>query len=107
MYKTLSFWYLWTAIVGEVIVSDNWKIVDVPYLINPFPASGDFPLLLIAFVNSLDQDQAGQSVGPDLDRNCLTVRWYSCKIFLKNLNVVKKSQQMTTKVWKITQHAKS
>ena len=55
-------------------MSDNWKIIDSHYLINPFPANGDFPLLLIAFVNHLDQDQAGQHVGPDLDRNCLTLR---------------------------------
>ena len=37
----------------------------------PFPASGDFCRLLILFANSLDPDQAGQNVGPDLDPNCL------------------------------------
>ena len=42
------------------------------YLINFLPASGDFCHLLITFVNNLDQDQAQQNVGPDLDLNCLT-----------------------------------
>ena len=28
--------------------------------------------LLITFANSLDADQAGQDVGPNLDPNCLT-----------------------------------
>ena len=32
-------------------------------------ASGDFCHLLIAFANSLDPDQEGQNVGPDLDPN--------------------------------------
>ena len=30
---------------------------------------GDFCCLLITFANSLDSDQAGQNVGPDLDPN--------------------------------------
>ena len=41
--------------------------------INSFSASGDFCLLLITFANSLDPDQAGQNVRPDLDPNCLTL----------------------------------
>ena len=36
----------------------------------------DFCCLLITFANSLDPDQASQSVGPDLDPNCLTPGWY-------------------------------
>ena len=32
--------------------------------------------LLITFANSFDPDQARQNVGPDLDPNCLTPRWY-------------------------------
>ena len=36
------------------------------------PASSDFCHLLITFANSLDPDQAGHIVGPDLDPNCLT-----------------------------------
>ena len=40
---------------------------------------------LITFANSLDPDQARQNVGPDLDPNCLTLLWYSWKIFLKEL----------------------
>ena len=32
--------------------------------------------LLITFANCLDSDKARQNVGPDLDPNCLTPRWY-------------------------------
>ena len=39
--------------------------------------------LLITFANSLDPDQARQSVGPDLDPNCLTLWWYSWKNFFE------------------------
>ena len=56
-----------------------------PLKVNSFPAVGDFCLLLINFANSLDPDQAWQNVGPDLDPNCLTLWWYSWKIFLKKL----------------------
>ena len=56
-----------------------------PYVINSFPASGDFCCLLITFANSLDPDQAQQNVGSDLDPNCLTLWWYSWKmIFWKS-----------------------
>ena len=40
---------------------------------NSLPANGDFGLSVIIFANRLDQDQTGQSVGPDLDPNCLTL----------------------------------
>ena len=46
--------------------------------------------LLITFANSLDPDQARHNVGPDLDPNCLTFRWYSKKNFSKKL-ILKKS----------------
>ena len=42
-------------------------------------------LLILTFANSLDPDQAQQSVGPDLDPNCLTLWCYSWKSFLKKL----------------------
>ena len=45
-------------------------------------ASSDFRHLLITFANSLDPDQDGQTVGPDLDSNHLTLI-----IFLKNVVV--------------------
>ena len=41
--------------------------------------------LLITFAKSLDQGQARQNVGPDLDPNCLTLWWYFRKIYLKML----------------------
>ena len=43
---------------------------------NSLPTSGNFCCLLITFANSLNPDQARQNVGPDLDPNCLTLRWY-------------------------------
>ena len=41
-------------------------------LITYSPSSGNFCCQLITFANSLDPDQARQTVGPDLDANCLT-----------------------------------
>ena len=58
-----------------------------------FLASGDFCRLLKTFANSLDPDQARQNVGPDLDPNCLTLWWYSWKIFLKKLILKKIHRQ--------------
>ena len=66
-----------------------------------------FFCLLITFADSLDWDQAQHFVGPDLDPNCLTLWWYSRKIFfLKKLIWKKKNPQMTKNACKITQHAK-
>ena len=64
---------------------------------NSFLARGDLCDLLITFANSLDPDQDGQNVGPDLDSNCLTLRWCSLKTFLKKLILKKKSRQTTPK----------
>ena len=75
------------------------------YVHNSFPASGGFCRLLITFANILDPDQARQNVGPDLDPNCLTLRCYSWKMFLKKVNFKKKSAD-DIKACKITQHAK-
>ena len=43
-----------------------------------------FPMLTISlchllktFANNFDPDQAQRNVAPDLDPNCLTLRWYS------------------------------
>ena len=54
---------------------DRFSLVGAQMLsvINSFPSSGDFCLLLIMIAFSLDPDQAGQNVGPDLDPNCLTL----------------------------------
>ena len=46
------------------------------FVFKSLPTGGDFCCLLITFANSLDQDQARQNVGPDLDPNCLTPGWY-------------------------------
>ena len=59
---------------------------------------------LIAFANSLDQNQARQNVGPDLDPNCLTFWWYSWQIFLKKFILEKNPDYK--KECKIIQHAK-
>ena len=69
-----------------VMIASWWNIrkaICYHIYLNSFPASGDFCRLLITFANSLDPDQARQNVGPDLDPNCLTLWWYSWKIFLK------------------------
>ena len=58
--------------------------------VNAFLASGNICRLLPIFANSLDQDQARQNVGPDLNRNCLTLCCYSGKNFWKKL-IFKKS----------------
>ena len=42
--------------------------------VNSSPAS-------FTFTSSLDPDQARQNVGPDLDPNCLIVRWYPERTF--------------------------
>ena len=49
--------------------------------------------LLITFANRLDPDQARQNVGPDLDPNCLTLKWYSKKNFSKMLILKKISRR--------------
>ena len=46
------------------------------FVLNSLPTRGEFCCLLITFANSLDPDQARQNVGPDLDPNCLILRWY-------------------------------
>ena len=53
------------------------KVVSTScFVFNSLPPRGDCCCLLITFANSLDPDQARQNVGPDLDLNCLTLRWY-------------------------------
>ena len=36
--------------------------------------------LLIIFANCLDPDQDQQNIGPDLDPNCLTLRYFLKKV---------------------------
>ena len=49
------------------------KVVSTScFVFNSLAAKGDSCPLLITFANSLDQDQARQDVGPDLDPTCLT-----------------------------------
>ena len=76
-------------------------------IFNSFPAGGGFCHLLITFANSLDPDKARQNVGPDLDPNCLTLWWYSRKIFFEKINLKKKRPTDDKKACKITKHAKS
>ena len=73
------------------------------YMLDSFPVSGYFCLLLTTFANSLDPDLARQNVGPDLDPNRLTLWWYSQKKFLKRL-ILTKNQPMTTKRMQIVKH---
>ena len=72
------------------------NLLPVYEKLNSFPTSGDVYCLLITFANSLDPDQAWRFVWPDLEPNCLTLWWYSWKIFLKKLFFFK-NPQMTKK----------
>ena len=101
--------WMWFLIIAEgitLILLHKWTRSRVCFIlllnqfvcINSFPASGDFFRLLITFANSLDPDQPRQNVGPvgpDLDPNCLTLWWYSWKIFLKKKRKIKNNSQMT------------
>ena len=55
------------TILTELFVS----LVSISIHFNSSPASGAFCCLLITFANSLNPDQAGQNIRPDLDPNCL------------------------------------
>ena len=48
---------------------------------NSLPASGNIGCLQITFANSLDPDQDGQNVSPDLDLKCLTLCMITFLIF--------------------------
>ena len=68
--------------------------------VNSFPPSGNFCLLLITFVNSLDIDQAQQNFGPDLDPNCLMVflkDFFFEKVNLKKIHRQQKNNKKTKK----------
>ena len=94
--------------------SDQWlqylplwqKIMSPKATVNSYLASGDFCRLLITFANSLDPDQDQQNVCLDLDPNHLTHLQCSWNNFLEKF-ILKKSQQMTTETWKITQYSKT
>ena len=51
------------------------QIFDGVLRVYSFPSSGDLCRLLIIFADCLDQDQALQNIGSDLDLNSLTHRW--------------------------------
>ena len=55
---------------NQKVISRNCSVF------NSLPASGYFCHLLITFAKSLDSDQARQTVGLDLDPNCLPPSWY-------------------------------
>ena len=48
------------------------KVVSSCSVFNSLLTSRNFCHLLIFFANSLDQDQAQNNVGPDLDPKCFT-----------------------------------
>ena len=68
----------------------NVVCISCDWCFNSFTSGDDFCCLLVTFANSLDLDQARQKVKPDLDPNCLTLWWYSWKIFLKKVILKKK-----------------
>ena len=53
------------------------KVVSTScFVFNSLPTRADFYCLFITFANNLEPDQARQNVGPDLDPNSLSFRWY-------------------------------
>ena len=59
--------HLWPCWDGQLNSDHSKKQNTLSMLVNSFLASGSFCRLLITFANSLDPDQDGHSVGPDLD----------------------------------------
>ena len=94
----------WKSEKKKKMKSKCLERMDISLALNSLATNGDFCRLLITFANSLDTDQARQSVGPNLDPNCLTLMVF-LKDFFKKL-ILKKNPH-TTKNKKITQHAKS
>ena len=82
---TLAYYlsYLNTKVLKELILK---KSANDNVSMKSYPACKELNLVLsqlLTFANSLDPDQARQNIGPDLDRNCLTLRWYSWKNFFR------------------------
>ena len=61
---------------------------------NSFLACGDISPLLVTFANSLDPDVDRKSVGPDLDPNCLRLRFLKKKLKKFILKKVSRQQQI-------------
>ena len=57
--------------IEESYVCSLCELVDLH--LNSYPASHDFPHLLITFANSSDPDQGQHNFGPYLDPNYLTL----------------------------------
>ena len=80
------------------------KISTSAFFLNSFfPASRNFYHLPINLANSSDQDQAQQNVGPDLDRNWLTLMIFL--IFFRKLLILKKINRQPKITCKVIQHA--
>ena len=52
-------------------------------------------VLVINYADSLYPDQVRHNVGPDLNPNCLTLFWFSCKYFSKKVDFEKVNHQTT------------
>ena len=59
------------SLMNTIRVSDSLYLTREFF--NCLPASGHLYHLLLSLANSLDPDQDRQTVGPDLDPNCLTL----------------------------------
>ena len=64
---------------------------------NFFLASDDFWRLLISFANSLDPDQSGQNMGPDLNPELFDSLIVQLKDFFEKVNF-EKNQQTTNNI---------
>ena len=75
-----------THVISYLVFVENWDLSSAAVVIgalriNSFLVSGDFCCLLITFINSLDQDQDSQNIGPGLDPSRLTLGYYSSERF--------------------------
>ena len=71
--NTLAKWKKIGANVINFSQGFSQKVVSTScFVFNSLATRGDSCCLLITFANSLEQDQARQNVGPDLNPNCLT-----------------------------------
>ena len=78
----------------NTVRSVDWKLLHTPNNLTLFLLAVTFVFCRKGhktFANSLDPDQDGQNVGPDLNTNRLTLWRYSPKSFLKTL-ILEKNQ---------------
>ena len=71
---TVCFYTYFICNVRQLFAADDLsrRHFQMLFFLCALKVNGDFCRLLLTFANSLDPDQDGQNVGPDLDPNSLT-----------------------------------